>query len=887
MKKVLIFICTVIFTLSVIAQSPARMSYQAVVRDASNVLVSNSPVGMRISILQGSVNGIPVYVETMTANTNANGLLSTRIGEGLISVGSLDSIDWTSGPYFLKTETDPTGGVNYTISGTSEMLSVPYALYAKTSGSSIPGPQGPAGADGLTTSVNNIQQVNGNITLSKDDIGLSDVDNTSDSDKPVSTAVQSALNLKANISSPVFNGTPEAPTAVSGTATNQIATTAFVENALASVGVSDATGTTSGKIMLAGDLGGQGSSANAPVISDDAISSAKILDGTISNTDISSSAAIPFSKLNISKSDITSLGIPGSDNDTQYGAGTGLSLSGSTFSIDNTVLTNNYQGTITAQAFSGDGSGLSNVSSTGVSDNSITGVKIVDGSITNADISASAAIPFSKLNISKSDITSLGIPDSDTDTQYDAGTGLVLNGTTFGISSDVVTSNYSGTVAASAFVGDGAGLTNIEATSVANDIITSAKIVDGTITNADISSTAAIPFSKLNITKTDITDLGIPESDTQYLAGTGLNLTGNIFNISSNVVTNNYPGNITANSFSGNGSLLTDVNASSVADNTITSTKILDNTISDNDISGSAGIAFSKLNISKSDITGLGIPGSDSDTQYKAGAGLVLTGDTFKIAANVVTNNYNGTVIANNFMGDGSMLTGVEASSVVNDAVTSAKIVDGSITKDDISPAAAIPFSKLDISKSDITSLGIPDSDTQYDAGTGLVLNGTTFSIAANVVTANFPAPIAATYFMGNGSGLTNVNAATLTDNTVTSAKIVDGSISNADISSSAGIAFSKLNMTQSDLGIYAAQIASFGFVNQSSSPATVNYMGPGEYQVSFTSASFSTPAVTATLQMPGMVTAIYSGGGVFTVRTYDMSGMQTDMDFHMMVIGM
>ena len=132
------------------AQAPEAMSYQAVIRDVNNVLVSNSTVGMRISILQGSVNGSAVYVETQTPGSNANGLVSIQIGEGNVVTGSISDIDWVVGPYFIKTETDPTGGTNYTITGTSQLLSVPYALYAKTSGSSTPGPAGPAGATGAT-----------------------------------------------------------------------------------------------------------------------------------------------------------------------------------------------------------------------------------------------------------------------------------------------------------------------------------------------------------------------------------------------------------------------------------------------------------------------------------------------------------------------------------------------------------------------------------------------------------------------------------------------------------------------------------------------------------------------------------------------------------------
>ncbi len=130
------------------AQAPNKMSYQAVIRSSSNTLVTNQSVGMRISILQGAANGTPVYVETQTPTSNANGLVSLEIGSGTVVSGSFGDINWSDGPYFIQTETDPNGGAAYSISGISQLLSVPYALYAETSGSSTPGPQGAQGPQG-------------------------------------------------------------------------------------------------------------------------------------------------------------------------------------------------------------------------------------------------------------------------------------------------------------------------------------------------------------------------------------------------------------------------------------------------------------------------------------------------------------------------------------------------------------------------------------------------------------------------------------------------------------------------------------------------------------------------------------------------------------------
>ena len=124
-----------LITFSFFAQSPEKMSYQAVIRDATNTLLTNQPVGMQISILQTTTTGTAVYTETQTVTTNTNGLVSLEIGMGDTS-DDFSAIDWKAGPYFIKTETDPTGGSSYTITGTSQLLSVPFAMYAKSSGSS-------------------------------------------------------------------------------------------------------------------------------------------------------------------------------------------------------------------------------------------------------------------------------------------------------------------------------------------------------------------------------------------------------------------------------------------------------------------------------------------------------------------------------------------------------------------------------------------------------------------------------------------------------------------------------------------------------------------------------------------------------------------------------
>ena len=130
MKKIYSILAGLLLTASVFAQAPQKMSYQAVIRNSSNALITSTPVGMQISIMQGSPTGTAVYIETQTPSTNANGLVSLEIGTGTVITGTFSAINWAAGPYFIKTETDPTGGTAYTIAGTNELMSVPYALFS-------------------------------------------------------------------------------------------------------------------------------------------------------------------------------------------------------------------------------------------------------------------------------------------------------------------------------------------------------------------------------------------------------------------------------------------------------------------------------------------------------------------------------------------------------------------------------------------------------------------------------------------------------------------------------------------------------------------------------------------------------------------------------------
>jgi uncharacterized protein (TIGR02145 family) len=136
MKKLYVLSAMLLVSAISFSQAPAGMSYQAVVRDVNGALLVGRNVGMQISILSGSVEGTAVYKEKRGLITNTNGLVTLEIGTGSTS-DTFATIDWSSGLYFIKTEIDPTGGSNYSITGTSQLMSVPYALQSKKADNGI------------------------------------------------------------------------------------------------------------------------------------------------------------------------------------------------------------------------------------------------------------------------------------------------------------------------------------------------------------------------------------------------------------------------------------------------------------------------------------------------------------------------------------------------------------------------------------------------------------------------------------------------------------------------------------------------------------------------------------------------------------------------------
>ncbi len=134
MKRLFFTNIVVLFYFGLFAQVPQSFQYQSVVRDAAGTALVNQPVNFQISIISGSITGTVVYSETHTASTNAYGIVTLNIGGGTPVTGTFSVINWGSTSHYIKVEADPAGGTNYLDMGTTQLLSVPYALYSENTG---------------------------------------------------------------------------------------------------------------------------------------------------------------------------------------------------------------------------------------------------------------------------------------------------------------------------------------------------------------------------------------------------------------------------------------------------------------------------------------------------------------------------------------------------------------------------------------------------------------------------------------------------------------------------------------------------------------------------------------------------------------------------------
>jgi hypothetical protein len=133
--SILLVFCVVLLSIAHAQVPPNAFNYSAVARNAAGDPIATSTIGIQITILKTSPTGASQYSENHFVNTDAFGLFNLVIGAGAVQSGSMATIDWSNDTYYLKVGMDATGGSSFVTMGTTQLLSVPYALYAKTAGS--------------------------------------------------------------------------------------------------------------------------------------------------------------------------------------------------------------------------------------------------------------------------------------------------------------------------------------------------------------------------------------------------------------------------------------------------------------------------------------------------------------------------------------------------------------------------------------------------------------------------------------------------------------------------------------------------------------------------------------------------------------------------------
>jgi uncharacterized protein (TIGR02145 family) len=174
------------------------LNFQGVARNSNNVILASQQISLRLSVLQGSATGTSEYTETRTVTTNAQGLFTAVIGDvgATSSLGNFTTINWKNTPKYLKIEMDPAAGTNFTTMGATQFQYVAYAQFAN--GVDAANIAGVVPVEKGGTGVASITALKTALAIDKTTVGLANVDNTTDLLKPLSTATQNALNLKAN-----------------------------------------------------------------------------------------------------------------------------------------------------------------------------------------------------------------------------------------------------------------------------------------------------------------------------------------------------------------------------------------------------------------------------------------------------------------------------------------------------------------------------------------------------------------------------------------------------------------------------------------------------------------------------------------------------------------
>jgi hypothetical protein len=693
MKKTIVTLVSLFIVTVLMAQTPEKVNYQAVARDLSGTPLSNTDVNLTFEILRGSESGVLVFSESQTIRTNQFGLFTAEIGA--INTTDFPSIAWGANTYFLRIS------VNGDVMPATQLLSVPYALHAKTASSGVPGADG---IDCWDTNANGIddlnEDINGDLAFNaldcKGNAGLTGPTGTNGADGTNGLGVQWLGTFASPPSTPNNNDAYYNSALGQSLIWGGVTWTIMAQDGV-SVNYSSGTG-----IDLAGDVVTNTSPDQTVAITG---AGGATVTGTYPNFTVTTTDAVNDADASISNETITAVGLSGSTltiteagsahpvdlssiQGTTYSSGTGIDLTGNTVtntSPDQTVAITGAGGatvTGTYPNFTVTTTDAVNDADASTTNETITGVGLSGSTLTITEAGSANTVDLSALQ----------------GTTYSSGTGIDLTG-------DVVTNTSPDQTVAITGAG-GATVTgtypNFTVTTTDNVNDADASISNETITAVGLSGSTLTITEAGSAHPVDLSSI----QGTTYSSGTGIDLAGD-------VVTNTSPDQTVAIT-GGGGATVT----GTYPNFTVTTTDAVndaDASISNETITA-VGLSGSTLTITEAGSANTVDLSSIQGTTYSSGTGIDLAGD-------VVTNTSPDQTVAITG-GGGATVTGtypnftVTTTDNVNDA-------DASISNETIT-AVGLSGSTLTITEAgsantvDLSSI----QGTTYSSGTGIDLTG-------------------------------------------------------------------------------------------------------------------------------------------------------------------